>query len=287
MSTTSPKRRRLWKWLFLFIPLLLVLAFASYIIVGNARNPLMPEANAALQSTATVIVTQDDWLVFTPTDVETAVGFIIYPGGLVPPAAYAPLTQKIAAAGYLTIIVPMPLNLAVTHAGAAADVIAAYPNIQQWAIGGHSLGGAMAANFTAAHPEQIAGLVLWASYPATSDDLSAYTGQVVSIYGTNDGLAQVADIDAARSLLPVSTIYAALTGGNHTQFGWYGHGLQSGDNPATISRDEQQQQILENTINLLSSLKNNSKIGDSYYTKSHLDSPVSLKIPRRGNHYGN
>ncbi len=47
-------------------------------------------------------------------------GFILYPGGLVDPRAYAPLMQAIAAEGYLAIIVSMPLDLAVlgyTRAG--------------------------------------------------------------------------------------------------------------------------------------------------------------------------
>lgn len=254
MNKTPPRRHLSWKWL-LLVPLLLALAFAAYIIIGTARNPLMPEAETALQSTAQVTVTENEWIEFMPKEMKTAVGFIIYPGGLVPAAAYAPLAHNVAAAGYLTLIIPMPLNLAVTNVNAADKVIAAYPDIQQWAIGGHSLGGAMAASYTANHPDQIAGLVLWASYPP--DDLSAYAGQVVSIYGTNDGLAQLADVDASRAMLPADATFVAIEGGNHTQFGWYGRGLQSGDNPATINRDEQQQQILENTLNLLAALANN------------------------------
>ncbi|MCA9976464.1 MAG: alpha/beta fold hydrolase [Anaerolineales bacterium] len=251
-NSSSPQRRRPWKWLLLLVPLLLAAGFAAYVIIGTARNPLMPEADAALQSSATVTVTEGDWIEFKPQTGETAVALIIYPGGLVPPAAYAPLAHNIAAAGYLALIVPMPLNLAVTDVNAADKVIAAYPDIQQWAIGGHSLGGAMAASYTAQHPQQIAGLVLWASYPP--DDLSSYSGQVVSIYGSNDGLAQPADIEASRAMLPPNTVFVALEGGNHTQFGWYGRGLQSGDNPATLSRAAQQQQILENTVNLLATL---------------------------------
>ena len=53
----------------------------------------------------------------------------------------------------------------------AQEVIAAYPEIQHWAVGGHSLGGAMAARFVYQHPGAIQGLALWAAYPASSDDL--------------------------------------------------------------------------------------------------------------------
>lgn len=252
--TASQKRRRLWPWL-LLLPLLLIPGFAGFVVIGNARNSLMPAAQTALQSTNTVDFEDQGWLIFKPTAAKPATGFIFYPGGFVPPAAYAPLTRDIAAGGYLVVIPPMPLNLAVLDANEAADIIPAFPDIRYWAIGGHSLGGAMAANFTPNNPATIAGLVLWAAYPAANNDLSSYQGAVTTIYGTADGVAQLSDIEASRTLLPGQTIYAPIQGGNHTQFGWYGKGLQARDNPASISRDEQQQQIIENTLNLLAAIE--------------------------------
>jgi dienelactone hydrolase len=127
--------------------------------------------------------------------------------------------------------------------GAAADVISAYPEIKNWAVGGHSLGGAMAANFAHKNPAQIDGLFFWAAYPASSDNLSGQDINVISIYGTLDGLATGDKINASRPLLPADTTWVAIEGGNHAQFGWYGE--QPGDNPATISREEQQAQVIE------------------------------------------
>ena len=65
----------------------------------------------------------------------------------------------------------MPLNLAVLNPGAAQDVIDAYPAIESWVIGGHSLGGAMAAAFADDHPGIVDGLVLLAAFPASWNDL--------------------------------------------------------------------------------------------------------------------
>ncbi|NJN82459.1 MAG: alpha/beta hydrolase, partial [Caldilineaceae bacterium] len=147
----------------------------------------------------------------------------------------------------------MPLNLAVLAPDRAADVIAAFPAIDQWAVAGHSLGGAMAATFAYDNPSAVDGLALWAAYPpggnslADRDDLA-----VTSIYGTLDGLATVEEIDLSRPLLPASTAFVAIEGGNHAQFGWYGD--QAGDNPATISRAEQQAQTVSATMALLDSL---------------------------------
>jgi pimeloyl-ACP methyl ester carboxylesterase len=143
----------------------------------------------------------------------------------------------------------MPLNLAIFAPDRAAEVITAFPEISRWAVGGHSLGGAMSARFAYQNPEAVQGLALWAAYPASTDDLSGYSLAVTSIYGTRDGLATEDKIAASRPLLPLDTTWVAIEGGNHTQFGWYG--AQSGDNTATISREEQQRQIVAATLALL------------------------------------
>lgn len=90
------------------------------------------------------------------------------------PVAYAPVARDIAAAGYLTVIDPMPLNLAVLDLQGAGDIIAGFPDITSWAIGGHSLGGAMAAEFAFRNPGVVDGLALWAAFPAANSDLSTF-----------------------------------------------------------------------------------------------------------------
>jgi pimeloyl-ACP methyl ester carboxylesterase len=237
----------------LWTSILLAVLVGGFVLWGETPAKPMPEALTALQSDAQVTVTTGKWIVFTPTASQPETGFIIYPGGRVDYRAYAPAAHQIAAQGYLVVIVHMPLNLAVTDAGAAADVIAAYPAIKHWAVGGHSLGGSMAANFAHSHPDAISGLVLWASYPAGSDNLSASGLKVLSISGTLDGLSTPAKIAASHALLPADTVWVPIEGGDHAQFGWYGP--QSGDNPATISREEQQAQIVQATAEFLTQLK--------------------------------
>ena len=228
----------------------LVLAAATgFIIWGSIAAQPMPEALAALQSDAAVKVESGDWLVFTPQTAPPQTGLIFYPGGRVDARAYAPMARAAAEQGYLVVIPRMPLNLAVFGVDKAADVTAAYPQIQHWAIGGHSLGGSMAANYARRHPQQIAGLVLLASYPADSDSLAGSSLAVVSIYGTLDGLATPEKIDHSRALLPASTRWVSVQGGNHAQFGWYGP--QNGDQMAQMPREEQQAQTLQAVLDLL------------------------------------
>ncbi len=233
---------------------ILLLAVIGFIAWGLVIPKPMPEALAAMQSDSQVTVTTDPWIVFQPIEQTPTTGLIIYPGGRVDPRAYAPIAHAIAAQGYLVVIVPMPLNLAVFGSNRAASVIQDYPEIQHWIIGGHSLGGSMAALYADKHRDQIDGLALWASYPASSNDLSDSTIKVSSIYGVEDGLATKEKIDASRALLPADTTWVQIEGGNHAQFGWYGD--QPGDNPATVSRTEQQAQIIQATMNLLQSVQN-------------------------------
>jgi hypothetical protein len=246
-------KRKWFGWGVLGLLLVLVVAGGSFVWWANDVPAPMADALTALESNAEVEVLEDRWLIFRPAAQDPSVGLIIYPGGRVDARAYATVAHQIAENGFLVVIVPMPLNLAITNANAATEVMAAYPQVERWAIGGHSLGGAMAARYVYTHPEIVEGLVLWAAYPAESDDLTAREDLVVSsIYGTEDGLATVEKVESSRGLLPPSSSFVAIPGGNHAQFGSYGD--QSGDRPASISRDQQQGMVVEATLAVLHSL---------------------------------
>jgi hypothetical protein len=237
--------------------LIAVIGGAGAYLVLNSRNRAQPEAIGALQSDADVTVSRAEdggWYEFTPMTITPDTGFIIYPGGFVDPVAYAPLARDIAREGYLVVIAPMPLNLAVMGVESADDIIAAHPAIKSWAIGGHSLGGAMAAEYVRNNPNAIAGLALWAAYPAENTNLSDLPLAVVSLFGDADGVAAVSDVTGAAGRLPADTRFITIPGGNHTQFGYYGDGLQRGDNLATISRDEQGALIVSSTVEMLQTI---------------------------------
>lgn len=231
-----------------------------FLVIGTVgffiwiSNPQMAESIAlsSLETDSLINVQTDRWLVFKPRNQPLNTGFILYPGGLVDPKAYAPNARAIASHGFLVVIPPMPLNLAVFGVNSAADIIAAYPDISHWAIGGHSLGGSMAATFSYRNPEKVDGLVLWAAYPPENNDLSSTNLVVASIYGTQDGVVDPDKVVAASSLLPLDTTWVPIEGGNHAQFGFYGP--QNGDYPATISHESQAAQIVKATVMLLSQL---------------------------------
>ncbi len=228
-----------------------VLLVGTAVFLIWASNPLgpMPEAEAALLSDETMTVSLEPWLTFAPADTAVDTGLILYPGGRVDYRSYAPTARAIAAEGYLVVIPAMPLSLAVFNPGAAADIIAARDEVATWVIGGHSLGGAMAANYIFNNPEDADGLVLWASYPAENDSLALWRDlPVLSVYGTNDGVSN----ETWDSRLPPETQWLAIEGGNHAQFGWYGR--QSGDGEATINREQQQEHVIQGTVAFLTAV---------------------------------
>ena len=244
-SPTAPatrRRRPRRRTVVLAIVGVFVLAVVGGLAWFFSPQPLLPEATAALASTAAVTYSDDETgLTFAPTAASPTTGLVLYPGAKVPAAAYAPTAQALAERGYLAVVVPMPLNFAIFGVGAADGVIAAHPEIEHWAIGGHSLGGAMAAQYAADHPGAVAGLVFCGAYSAA--DLSASGLLASSVYGSLDAAAAKIEDPATTALLPPDTAYVRVEGGNHEQCGWYTG--QPNDPPATISRQEQQDRIVE------------------------------------------
>lgn len=169
--------------------------------------------------------------VYEPKD-KSDVGFIFYPGGKVDHNAYTPLVAELASRGITTVICEMPLKLAVLNVNAADVIPDALPEVEHWYIGGHSLGGSMAATYLDSHPE-ISGLILLGSY--STADVS--DKRALSIYGSEDGVMNREKYEQYKSNLSFDMTELVIEGGNHAYFGMYGE--QDGDGRATISPAEQ------------------------------------------------
>lgn len=196
-------------------------------------------AAAALVGSEAVEVWQEKGLtVFAPE--KAAAGFVFYPGGKVEYTAYAPLMLALAERDVLCLLVEMPLNLAVLDVNAAGGLRERFPEVERWYIGGHSLGGSMAASF-AAKQEGFEGLALLAAY--STADLTNVGLRVISLYGTEDGVLNREKYESYRVNLPQNTAEVVIQGGNHAQFGSYGP--QEGDGGARISGAEQISRTVE------------------------------------------
>mgnify|MGYP001067613188 CR=1 FL=1 len=173
---------------------------------------------------------RDDLTILSPS-YPTDTAIIFYPGAKVEGTAYLPLLDQLRQTGLTCVLVEMPFHLAIFDADAAEDVMEQFPDIQHWYIAGHSLGGAMASQFAADHPDEIDGLILlgaylYGDYPP-EDTLTVYGSLNQSVEDEIDYTENVVEIQ----------------GGNHAQFGNYGP--QKGDAPATISAEEQQARTVE------------------------------------------
>lgn len=233
------QNRRKWVWL---IPAALIAALAAaFLIYAGQYYRAGAAARSMLESDETVSVTQTDygWLFDGPSETDA---LIFYPGAKVEASAYAPLLHGLAENGMDVCLVKMPFHFAFFGMN-KADKVMAMHDYEHWYIGGHSLGGAMAAYYAAGHAAQLTGVILLAAYPTKplADNL-----KVITIYGSEDGVLNMDKVAEGEKYMPKDHVEFVIPGGNHAQFGDYGE--QKGDGTAAISAQEQQRQTLERIL---------------------------------------
>lgn len=209
--------------------LVVILGFFVYTAVYYHADET---ARSALRSDGSVAVTPTDYGYLFDGPAEDA-ALIFYPGAKVEAEAYAPLLHRLAAGGLDVCLVRMPLRMAFLGQNRADDVMAACP-YEHWYIGGHSLGGAVAALYAADNGEAVEGLVLCAAYPTKPLDDGLIE---ISLTGSEDRVVSRARQESGRSLAPACSYTYVIEGGNHAQFGSYG--AQKGDGAALIPPERQ------------------------------------------------
>jgi hypothetical protein len=255
--TPDQIRRRARIRVILAIPALLVCGALVAALVYARPLPATTVATTALRTQDNIqVIERLSWYEMTPTKqdktgrvIKPTVALLFSPGARVDPRAYAHILRPLADAGNLVVVLKEPFGFALLDPGHASTVIKLHPEIEHWAIGGHSLGGVSAATFADAHSE-IGGLVLFGSYPAKN--LMRTDLRVTSISGSQDGLTTPADIAASKSKLPPTTTYVEVPGAVHSWFGDYGD--QPGDGIPAGDRVAGQAEITKATQGLLASL---------------------------------
>jgi len=211
---------------FLIILILFITAFYIYTSIYYKAEGVA--VNALNQDIKNGRAKEEKQYILLPSKTQTDTALIFYPGGKVEAAAYYPLLSKISSQGITCILVKMPFHLAVFNSTAADKIMQEIPDIKNWYIGGHSLGGAMASSYMASHPDSLNGLILLGAYPYGDID----TQKALVLYGTMDGVLSREKIKGAGNVIPIE-------GGNHAGFGNYGS--QKGDGTALIPGEEQQE----------------------------------------------
>lgn len=234
MRNITKKRRNIWIAVASLILITCILCIAlTAIYLGTYYHADKDAIEAFSQGAIQYEALNNGIIMSGSPDSDTA--FIFYPGGKVEHTAYIPLMQALSEQGILCFLVPMPYRLAIFDINAADSIIELFPDISNWYIGGHSLGGSMAAQYAFNNAQKISGLILLASY--TTVDISNTELKVLSIYGTEDRVLSSDKYNKYSENLPASMKEIIIEGGCHSYFGMYG--IQKGDGQPSLSNEEQ------------------------------------------------
>lgn len=248
MSTVhlnGKKRKRSALFISVVTVAVMILGFGTWYVNDYYEADMEAIEQFVSERSASGEIQKDHMIVFEPQDAET--GLIFYPGGKVEHSAYVPLMQACAEQGILCVIVEMPFHLAVLDMNAADGIQEQYPQITKWYIGGHSLGGSMAAAYLEKHIEDYEGLVLLGSY--STADLSDEEIQAVSVYGSEDGVLNLEKYKKYVENLPDDFEEMVIEGGCHAYFGMYGE--QEGDGIPSITNEEQIRFTAEKIVQIM------------------------------------
>lgn len=219
----AKRKRNIRLGLIITISIVLVLFGSFYIYTLDYYRA----EDSAFQALSDVEETGNLTVFHAEDEFSNGTGLIFYPGGKVEAIAYAPLLRAISEKGITCVLVEMPFNLAVFNINAADQVYDKFPEINNWYLGGHSLGGAMASSYVKKNSGKLSGLILLGAYPINDSDIPT-----LAIYGSEDKGLDMTKLAGVKEEVKIN-------GGNHAYFGNYGE--QKGDGTASISRENQQE----------------------------------------------
>ena len=233
----------------LYTMLIVALIFATTIYLGRAYKP-DAEAKAVFGATDIRLTQTSREIRVASLSAGDSLGFLIYPGAQIQPAAYLPLARETALRfNCVVVIVKFPLNFAFLDWKVGARVMHD-ENISRWILMGHSLGGAFGSKL-AVSDSRIAGMMMLAAYP--TDNLAKKNLPTLSLNGQLDAVMSEADFAKQKPKFPQGSEFYVIGGANHSQFGSYG--LMSNDSVASITPQKQRQIILDFVADWLSSLR--------------------------------
>ena len=236
-NTGENKFSKMKKYLKIFIAFVIIVSVSVasfFVYVSDYYEADLGEAPVfAPTDNISVNIIDDKTIVYMPEGAE--IGLIFYPGGKVENTAYIPLMKACASRGIACVLLEMPFNLAVLDVNGADGIQEMYPEITEWYIGGHSLGGSMAATYASQNSDDFNGLVLLGAYSTT--DISDGGMKVLSVYGSEDKVLNKEKYIEYKPNLPENFTEVVIEGGCHAYFGMYGE--QEGDGVASISNQEQ------------------------------------------------
>jgi hypothetical protein len=236
MTTLDARRRliirriRITGWTALSSLLVTVVSFLTWfhIVLAAERDATLE----VFRDDGIQVTEVEGSIVMEAADGRGETGILYFPGARVNPYSYLYPLSEIAASGVTVVIMDPLMNMALFDTRSVEELALAAPEVNDWVLSGHSLGGVRAC-MLAQHPD-VVGLVLMGSYCAT--DISALDIPMLQVLASKDGLIDTEAVSASASLLPDSARTIMLEGASHASFGTYGD--QPGDGTATLNRAE-------------------------------------------------
>ncbi|BCN30672.1 alpha/beta hydrolase [Anaeromicropila herbilytica] len=234
------KSRKILKRIGIGVLIVILALFSAFFIYTLNYYKADQTAKSVSKEMGSRMVEKNNRIIYYPEkEKDLKTGFIFYPGGKVEPKAYSPLLMKLSNEGITCILAKMPFKLAVFHSNAANKIYKDYPEIENWYIGGHSLGGAMASKCASDGTSSIwKGLILLGAYPVGDIEVPSLT-----LYGSEDKVLNKSKLTHKNEF--------EISGGNHAYYGNYGE--QKGDGKASITREEQQKIVVDKIMNFIDS----------------------------------
>ena len=245
--------KRIWK-IFLIIVGIAALIGINWAFFSGAVLGIPDEVKNALVSNDRVRV--ENWgnkesYIFLPVENEPVTGLILYPEGNLDVRLYAPLAQMIAEKGYQVVFLSRRFEREYDYETEAArmdEVVAAFPSIENWVVGGISWSSVLPVDFALKNPDKVSALILLASRLDEATSLAGTDLPVLYVYGTRDDENEDL-LNWQIPFLPEHTVYGKIDGGNRLQYGYTGP--MARDVAADISVEEQQRKSADYIINFL------------------------------------
>ena len=218
---------------FLFTIIFIILSIITIFLIYSLNYYKADETAKEILRKENIKIEKNIITLYPETNYNT--GIIFYPGAKVEYISYLPLLNKLTEQGYVCFLPKMPLNFAFFDYNVTDNIINNNPNIKNWYVSGHSLGGAMASYYTSKNLNKVNGVILVGAYVYGDIPLD----KTLVLYGSNDLILN-------KEKLKNKDNEILIKGGNHSMFGNYGH--QKNDGKGTITTEEQQE-ITVNFIN--------------------------------------
>jgi Alpha/beta hydrolase family len=220
----------------------------------------------------------DAYWAWIPQKSAKNVGLIYYTHLFYDERAYSRIMQKMAEAKYPSFLLDIPWSMSFLTPFRGDLVLRDYPEIEYWVVAGHAVGGSMASLFAQRRRVKgVEGLALFGAQPfPLFNDQSLTDIKAISIWGNRDGITPRIKWEDGRKWLPQNAKFREVDGANHSQMARLQVEFVNNDNPAALTRDQQEKIVVDELKGLMAWVQ----AGTQQPTNQPSSSPTKRPTPQ-------